>query len=1316
MRKAKHFGFLLGVWSVVLSWISVASLAQAPLHLTIQTYPTNIKANIDLVRQNDANFAWQSEAHRYVFINSFLEASTSMGDKQSSRALQALLAKHSSAFPDAKDKYYSQASNVLAESYNLTEFGNSPDVFKTTLPFFREALTPFWFQSDTVRIGHYTRLIDVFIRANDFQTAEVVLYGTYGEAVEMRYLLPKDAFKIHVRAFEVMAELRKYTELKKIFEEILALDSKGLNYQEPDVFLLASRLAYSLVGVAEFERAKLMLLLFEKNRDIQAEKLPKPAFMNFTLADSLTKVFTGLNFERKAFDWIQPDDEVLAIINLLEFFSPRKQPSNLNDANELEAEIHLLKKIKNLNFDRKVQKFALAALLERHALMGNKAAFITILRELSDIFLADFRFNSPLDFDKKHNSLDKKLLESVARSTSTLFPQQIPQELVDLILPLMVEHNTEVDANAAVNNLRVKAHFDTSKQMQSLYKLSREFAANLSFIASKITQNSLKNLGSKHQQVIKEKSTNIGYAFRNELFKHIKRYYFTVNEITKDSSLTDNPFPNVEALQARLADDEALYIASLTWGYLFICDLSKEAANCFIKQTSSSLIDKINRFRKQIAESNKTQPFDTGLSDELYKIFFSATNIKEKKKIFVHVGANLIFVPFNALTLDKGELKTFLGHQVSISLVPSLIGKSSHKSDTRVASSYVGVGNPQYAPSTQLASASNIFTVRSAMMAKDLAQLPPLPETEIEIRNAAKQFKDAEVFLGSDASELNFRLSKFYKADVIHIATHGLISGEIDASRLSSPSLALTFNSAPDNELEDGLLTSLEVAELDIQAQSVILSACRTMSDRGEPNAGFSGLTAAFLSAGAKSVLATQWPVETNSAEKFISIFTRKLASSSEGPSKALKYSYKNFASDPNLSPHPFFWAPFVNVEFLPAPTEKQSIKNLNITFSERKAGGNSEYLTSWTSGGQRYFIGYETVFSKETSRSFVAWLENSKERRVYFDGGNVTMVSSSGDDAIFATSPQIGKDFSGLQFEIFNAKTKQLSKPKVIKTVSNFVTVVSQFLKYEGGYYALGANFGTREKVKADYFILKFSKLLEFEYSIPLENSVSPKFSIHDESLHIADYWKMSKTVAGKWEFLLGLSVNNVTPIFGLRKFDESRKTISDWLELPGVLLSLISKIDERVSIVSYDPASFDVLKFDHNKQRMVPLFKWPEQVLGLQNIQIGGKKYWLVNSMERISLANRFGLVDEALDARNKSLVNGGFLEGKIIASDHENTQTIFSFEHKAGPIYRKTSRLTGFINVFDANGERILISGVNNRDELYVAEITPPSNGYW
>ena len=114
------------------------------------------------------------------------------------------------------------------------------------------------------------------------------------------------------------------------------------------------------------------------------------------------------------------------------------------------------------------------------------------------------------------------------------------------------------------------------------------------------------------------------------------------------------------------------------------------------------------------------------------------------------------------------------------------------------------------------------------------------------------------------------------------------------------------------------MLTASEVALLKLDADWVILSACNTASGDGKPGAeGLSGLARSFFYAGARSLLVSHWPVETNSAvELTTGIFEEMKTNPEIGRAEALRRSrirLINNQTHPEYA-HPYFWAPFVVV------------------------------------------------------------------------------------------------------------------------------------------------------------------------------------------------------------------------------------------------------------------------------------------------------------------------------------------------------------------------------------------------------------------
>jgi CHAT domain-containing protein len=207
----------------------------------------------------------------------------------------------------------------------------------------------------------------------------------------------------------------------------------------------------------------------------------------------------------------------------------------------------------------------------------------------------------------------------------------------------------------------------------------------------------------------------------------------------------------------------------------------------------------------------------------------------------------------------------------------------------------------------------------------DLSILPRLPETADELRSAAKVLKAdpiADVYLGKDANEAAVRHMKLDDRRIVMFATHGLVPG--DLSGLTEPALALTAPSIAGIP-GDGLLTMTKILGLRLNADWVVLSACNTAAGNGAGAEAVTGLGLAFIYAGTRAVLVTNWPVESTSIRALTSATFRDLA---EQPgmtrAAALRKAMLSLidgsgyldASGHMLFTyaHPIFWAPFTLV------------------------------------------------------------------------------------------------------------------------------------------------------------------------------------------------------------------------------------------------------------------------------------------------------------------------------------------------------------------------------------------------------------------
>src|SRR5262249_35746329 len=153
-----------------------------------------------------------------------------------------------------------------------------------------------------------------------------------------------------------------------------------------------------------------------------------------------------------------------------------------------------------------------------------------------------------------------------------------------------------------------------------------------------------------------------------------------------------------------------------------------------------------------------------------------------------------------------------------------------------------------------------------------------------------------DIHLGSDASETTVKRLPLADYRVVYFATHGLVAGDVKG--LGEPALALTLPAQP-SEIDDGLLTASEVAQLKLNADWVVLSACNTAAGDQPGAEALSGLARAFFYAGARALLVSHWSVASESATRLTtSTFDALKSAPSIGRAEALRRAMLAYMND----------------------------------------------------------------------------------------------------------------------------------------------------------------------------------------------------------------------------------------------------------------------------------------------------------------------------------------------------------------------------------------------------------------------------------
>src|SRR6267142_6334324 len=276
--------------------------------------------------------------------------------------------------------------------------------------------------------------------------------------------------------------------------------------------------------------------------------------------------------------------------------------------------------------------------------------------------------------------------------------------------------------------------------------------------------------------------------------------------------------------------------------------------------TRGGVIELPSRAGDTVLTSQGSHPAWRRLYDALIRPVRANLPSKGPRRLTIIPSGPLFRLSFAALKAEDGR---YLIEDYSIHYAPAGgVLKYTSLTKTRTAdlpARYVLVANPAGMPPMA-----------------DGKSLPRLPGSDEEVRKIAQLFPSGDVITlrGNYADETAVRTA-IPSAKVIHFATHGIV--KTDDALGSFLALRQTAESAA----ADGRLTAEEVYGLDLHADLVVLSACRTGLGQISTD-GVAGLARAFFYAGASSVVSTLWDVADEPASQLIADFYRSFANRTE--------------------------------------------------------------------------------------------------------------------------------------------------------------------------------------------------------------------------------------------------------------------------------------------------------------------------------------------------------------------------------------------------------------------------------------------------
>jgi CHAT domain-containing protein len=301
------------------------------------------------------------------------------------------------------------------------------------------------------------------------------------------------------------------------------------------------------------------------------------------------------------------------------------------------------------------------------------------------------------------------------------------------------------------------------------------------------------------------------------------------------------------------------------------------------------------------------------MADELFRMLFGklAKQLPADSKLIVIPDGLLNHVPFESLVQNDRYLIqsyqiTYLPSASLIELLRQAPTASTMGREDQL--DLLAFGDPVFQQRAKNSSGRKLPPTRSGTKqdAWDMTTLAPLPRSRDEVEYIASLIPKGRkrLYLGKDSTEKTFKQETLSKFKWIHLATHSFI----DEQNPDRSAVVLALDA--DNN-EDGFLRATEIADLALDCDLVILSACETGRGRLSSGEGVIGLSRSFFIAGTRSVVVSQWAVSDISTAQLMKDFYRQLVNNIAKPA-ALREAKLRMINGGSETRHPYYWAPFI--------------------------------------------------------------------------------------------------------------------------------------------------------------------------------------------------------------------------------------------------------------------------------------------------------------------------------------------------------------------------------------------------------------------
>lgn len=352
----------------------------------------------------------------------------------------------------------------------------------------------------------------------------------------------------------------------------------------------------------------------------------------------------------------------------------------------------------------------------------------------------------------------------------------------------------------------------------------------------------------------------------------------------------------LENIKRRMPEQAQILQYTVLEDKIFIWVISKYDLQIVVKDVSQKdLTDKVTSYMQIVSSPSEVDADDVlRNAKDLFSILIGPVEslLDTNKYLCIIPDKILNRVPFTTLVSPSSGQYLFENHLLLTSPSPTIFVLSSERAITKESAkeeAVLSVGNPRFDRRAYPALFDLPSSRREAETIAAYYNVSPLVETQATVGAVMGQLA---------------------KSDVIHFALHSVLDAEVPLRS----KLLLTAN--PKNQADGSAESAFHAYDVynlkELQARLVVLSACQTGAERYYGGEGMSSLARPFIAAGVPLVIASLWPVDSDSAAELMINFHKYRRHDGLPTVVALQKAQLDMlrAADGRWR-RPYHWAPF---------------------------------------------------------------------------------------------------------------------------------------------------------------------------------------------------------------------------------------------------------------------------------------------------------------------------------------------------------------------------------------------------------------------